>query len=299
LKNKVLSKYSDNHEYLQIQEMLIKYLRDNKCTNIKAKFFGGDRLFDFHSSIFELNIVRYLVEHGFSIFFIPDKQNMYSLPDIYGIKNKIKCFIEVKSIIEDAYISELIDYVQTSLISKQPLTIIWNIPPKITKVAFSYTDKSNKEYVLKNGVNELEKEIQNIDVFDYPIEISTRIGSFNIRKGGILGKTRVVAGMEHYRDEAFCDKIKRDVLTKLKKHYNLITTYDVLYIIALVLDYQIPINPPFNYYLQQSLVEPAVGLFHASPKCRKISLVIGNDSKGFYLYYNKNNPEYDKILDMF
>ena len=299
LKNKVLTKYSDNHEYLREQEILIKYLRDNKCTNIKAKFLGGARLFDFYSSIFELNIGKYLVEHGFSVFFIPDKQNMNSLPDIYGIKNKIKCFIEVKSIIEDAYISELMDYLQTSLIMKQPLTIIWNIPPKITKLAFSHVEKSNKEYVLKNGVNELEKEIQNIDVFDYPIGISTSIGSFNIRKGGILGKNQVVAGTEYYRDESFCDKIKRDVLTKLRKHYDLITMKDVIYIIALVLDYQFPINPHFDFHLQQSLVEPVNGLFHVSPECRKISLVIGNDSRGFYPYFNENNPNYDRILNLF
>jgi len=300
LKIKIFNKYASGSDYLDYADELINYLRKNNCTNIQSKFSGGGKLTDFYASIAELNIGKYLIENGFSVYFIPDKQIQKSVPDIYAIKNNIKCLIEVKRIIEDEYIRDVMDYLQHSIKVQNPLTIIWLIPSELSKLALSRGDKNYKQEKLGIGITQLENELQLIEDYSSPIEISTKIGLFNVKKGGLEDSNFVSVRPKSDKDDSFCDKIKKDVLKKLRKHKCLMNIHkNNIYIISLVLEEQYPILPNFCEHLKIALTDPTKGLFNTSQETNILSLVIGNYNEKHSLFFNKNRSDYKKISKLF
>jgi hypothetical protein len=258
LKTNFFREYGDNDEYLQYLDKMVLSLRQKQCKNIQEKFRMGGRISDFNSGFSELLIGHYFTENGYEVNFIPETYSDTSLPDFYAYKNERGIFVEVKRIIEDDYLQNIINYLTKNVNLGFPVHIDLHLNQNLSKLSYTMGDKNKKRKIVTSIINQFESHLLQ-ENFSDNMNISTDNGWFTLRKmNWSFDFNLVTVGgikLPSETNKMLIDKIKKDVIKKAKSKLRILNFHeDKALVIALVFEDQFPITPDVEICLEMALL---------------------------------------------
>ena len=217
---KVLNEYQNNLDLSSYIDYLMKFLRENKCKNVRKRLKNVFTLHNFNSALSELEVAKLLIEKGKKVEILPETyEGMISPPDILAIDSKYSVYVEVKRITDDSTIKDISDSIDEFLKKENYVyRVTVSLNSEISIPAFG-NERDTKKQKIIDGIKEFKEKVRLINDSNLPTQIETSIGSFKVQKSpfniGYAGSFQLSAIFVPY--DKIIAKIKKDVIDKSEK----------------------------------------------------------------------------------
>jgi len=296
MKKNLFNEFQNNPEYLKILDNLILDIKKSGTKNIQEKFIGSPTIFDFHSSIYELEVGNKFLKNNYYIEFYSDKQSQVTLPDFYATNSKYEYEVEVTHLIQDDSLDKLINYLKNQKYKKFPLQIILNMNNELATLLLSPPYNNNKtriKQIIGEGINEYKSEINKMPIINNYIEINTKMGSINIKKLKLnINNNLIVIGWEIIYlpiTNRIKEIVKRIAMKKssLKKE----KPERVILVFIIFDELKLITSQSIKFMLESALLDENNGIFNAKQNINNIGAVIGKHVNKYFVFINPNSRD--------
>jgi len=293
MKINVFNEFQDNLNYLKDLDNLILDIKKSGIKNIQEKFIGGSEIFNFLSSITELEVGKKFLDSGFKVEFYPDKLSLEkSLPDFYAMDSNYEYEVEVTCIIQDNSINKLMDYLENQKYFEDDLTITINLDDKLTRLLMHHPYPKNKKkikQIIGDSLNLFEYELSKLTINKIPYIIHTKMGSFDINKFSLKINRNVVIISWRIINNPIIERIRKIVIDEAnKKSYLKIQNPKRIFLIFLIFEHRLLPSQTVKNSLNSALNNLKKGIFYVKPILNNVGAVIG-ERRG--KYFNFVNPK--------
>lgn len=221
LENSLLEAYKDRPKYLEYINDLVSFLRAHHCNGIQEKLGCVSCIPTFRSVQSELEVAKELIERGKRVSLLPDRYaHMDSPPDMLVGDSLFEAYIEVKLVIDDPVVDEVVELLRQLLRSDNyPYIVELELSSEMSIPVTRNYEIEERKGMVKEALQQLEEEIKTVSSSSLPKEIRTVIGRFKILRSesgrGLLGP--VGYSVIEVPGDKLVEKIRWDIKKKASK----------------------------------------------------------------------------------
>lgn len=296
MKINVFNEFQDNPDYLKYLDNLILDIKKSGTKNIQEKFIGGSEIFNFLSSINELEVGKKFLDSGFKVEFYPDKLSPEkSLPDFYATDSNYEYEVEVTCIIQDYSLNKLMDYLENQKYFEDDLTITINLDDRLTRLLMYPSYPKNKikiKQIIGDSLNLFEYEVSKLSIEKIPYIIHTKMGSFDINKFSLKINQNIIIISWKVINKPIIERIKKIIIDKAnKKSYLKIQNPKRIFLIFLIFEHRLLPSQTVKKSLKSALNDLKKGIFYVKPIVCNVGAVIGKRGRKCFIFANPKSKD--------